>query len=47
MNYFINVVKDSILISITMKIFKNKEDAAIVHIFKSKLVKIALSIFKN
>ena len=47
MNYFINVVKDSILTSITMKIFKNKEDAAIVHIFKSKLVKIPLSIFQN
>jgi hypothetical protein len=47
MNDFINIVKDSILTSITMKIFKNKEDAAIAHIFKSKLVKIPLSIFQN
>ena len=49
MNDFINIVKDSILTSISppMEIFKNKEDAAIAHIFKSKLVKIPLSIFQN
>jgi uncharacterized protein YqeY len=30
-----------------MKIFKNKEDSSMAHIYKSKLVKISLSIFKN
>ena len=30
-----------------MKIFKNKEESAFAHIFKSNLVKIPLSIFEN
>ena len=30
-----------------MKIFTNEKDASFAHIFKSKLVKLPLSIFKN
>ena len=30
-----------------MKLFKNREDSSIAHIFKSKLVKFPLSKFKN
>jgi hypothetical protein len=44
---YINILKDSIDTSITMKIFKNHEDSTKAHIFNSKLVKIPLSIFKN
>ena len=46
MNY-IYVIKDSVETSISMKIFKNKEESSFAHIFKSNLVKIPLSIFKN
>lgn len=44
---YINILQHSIDTSISMKIFKNKEEASIAHIFKSKLLKIPLSIFKN
>ena len=47
MNNHINILQHSIDTSISMKIFKNKEEASVAHIFKSKLVKIPLSIFKN
>jgi hypothetical protein len=47
MNDNINILQHSIDTSISMKIFKNKEEASIAHIFKSKLLKIPLSIFKN
>ena len=46
MNY-ISIIKDSIETSVSMKIFKNKEESAFAHIFKSNLVKIPLSIFEN
>jgi hypothetical protein len=46
MNY-ISVIKDSVETSVTMKIFKNREDASTAHIFKSKLVKIPLSVFND
>ena len=32
---------------LSMKIFKNREDASLAHIFQSKLDKISLSIFKD
>ena len=41
MNY-ISVLQDSIDTSVSMKIFKNREDATMAHIFKSKLIKIPL-----
>jgi len=47
MNDYINILQHSIDTSISMKIFKNREEASVAHIFKSKLVKIPLSIFKN
>lgn len=47
MNDYVNILQDSISTSVSIKIFKNKEDALIAHIFKSKLLKIPLSIFKN
>jgi hypothetical protein len=46
MNY-IFVLQDSIDTSVSMKIFTNREDATMAHIFKSKLIKIPLSIFKD
>jgi hypothetical protein len=47
MDDYVNILKDSIDTSVNMKIFKNREDACMAHIFKSKLVKIPLSTFKN
>ena len=43
MNNYINILQDSIDTSVSMKIFKNREDASMGHIFKSKLVKINMS----
>lgn len=40
-------IVDSINTSISMKIFKNREEAAFSHIFNSKIVKIPLNTFKN
>jgi len=47
MNDYINFLKDSIITSIRMKIFKNVEDASVAHIFKSMLVKLPLSMFTD
>ena len=47
MNDYVNILQDSISTSVSIKIFKNKEDALIAHIYKSKLLKINLSTFKN
>jgi len=44
---YISVMIDSVETSVTMKIFKNKKDASFAHIFKSKLLKMPLSIFKD
>lgn len=44
---YISILQDSIDTSVSMKLFKNREDASTAHIFKSKLVKIPLSVFKN
>jgi hypothetical protein len=44
---YIFVLQDSIDTSVSMKIFTNKEDATMAHIFKSKLIKIPLTLFKN
>jgi hypothetical protein len=46
MNY-ISVLQDSIDTSVSMKIFKNREEATMAHIFQSKLDKIPLFIFKD
>ena len=43
MNNYINILKAAIDTSIIMKIFKNREDASMAHIFKSELVKINMS----
>ncbi len=43
MNNYINILQDSIDTSVNMKIFKNREDASMAHIFKSKLVKIYMT----
>lgn len=47
MDDYVNILKDSIDTSVYMKIFKNREDALMGHIFNSKLVKVPLSRFKN
>ena len=44
---YISSMIDSIDTSISMKIFKNRKDASMAHIFKSKLVKILLSKFND
>jgi hypothetical protein len=40
-------LKDSVETSVDLKIFKNIEQASSAHIFKSELIKLPLSIFKN
>jgi len=47
MDNYVNILKDSIDTSVYMKIFKNRDDALMEHIFNSKLVKVPLSKFKN
>lgn len=47
MDDYVNVLQDSIETSVNMKIFKNREDALITHIFKSTNVKMPLSTFLN
>jgi len=47
MDNYVNVLQDSNDTSVNMKIFKNKEDASIAHIFKSTNVKMPLSTFLN
>jgi hypothetical protein len=44
---YVSVIKDSIGTSISLKIFKNEKDAMFAHIYKSKLVKIPLTLFQN
>jgi hypothetical protein len=44
---YISIIQDSIETSITIKLFKTKEESTFAHIFKSSLVKIPLSKFKN
>ena len=44
---YIPIIKDSIFTSVSMKIFKTKKDSLFAHIYKSKLVKLPLSIFTN
>jgi hypothetical protein len=44
---YVSILQDSIDTSVSINIFKNREDSSIAHIFNSKLVKIELSIFKN
>jgi hypothetical protein len=44
---FMSSIVDSINTSVSMKIFKNREEAAFSHIFNSKLVRIPLNTFKN
>ncbi len=43
----VSVIKDSIQTSISLKLFKNIEESSFAHIFKSKLVKLPLSLFNN
>jgi len=40
-------MRDSVSTSVAIKLFKNKQDAHLAHILKSKLVEIPLSIFAN
>jgi hypothetical protein len=47
MNDYIDFLKDSIITSVSMKIFKNIEDASVAHIFKSTLLKLPLSLFTD
>lgn len=44
---YVSVLRDSIDTSVSMKIFQNREEASLAHIFRSKLDKIPLSIFKD
>ena len=44
---YIGVLKDSIVTSVSMKLFKSREESSLAHIFKSKLVKLPVSLFKN
>lgn len=44
---YVSIIKASVRTSIDLKIFKTKKDSSLAHIFKSKLLKINLSIFKN
>ena len=45
--YYISFIIDSVETSITMKIYKNKKEALFAHVYKSKLTKLPISIFKN
>lgn len=48
MNDYIDILQDSIITSVNgLKIFKNKENSTMAHIYKSKLVKIPLSTFTD
>ena len=44
---YISIIKDSVETSVSMKFFKNHQESSFAHIFKSKLVKIPLSTFKD
>jgi hypothetical protein len=47
MTDYISILQDSIGTSLNMKIFKDIQQSLIAHLFKSKLVKIKASLFKN
>lgn len=44
---YIDCIQDSVETSVYLKLFKNIEEASVAHIFKSKLIKLPLTIFKN
>lgn len=44
---YMSILQDSIDTSVSMNIFKNKEEASLAHVFQSKLDKISLSIFAD
>ena len=44
---YISIIIDSVETSISMNLFKNKQESINAHIFKSKLLKIPLTIFNN
>ena len=44
---YIQVLRDSIETSVSMKLFKTKEEATMKHIFNSKLISFPLSKCKN
>jgi len=44
---YISELQDSIDTSVDMKLFKTRKDSSLAHIFKSELVKIPLSKFKE
>ena len=44
---YVSILQDSIDTSVSIKIFKNREESSLAHIFKSKLVKLKMSIFNN
>jgi hypothetical protein len=44
---YVSILKDSIDTSISIKIFKNREESSLAHIFKSKLVKLKMLIFNK
>jgi len=44
---YVNIIEKSIDTSIALNFFTNREEASFSHIFKSKLVKLAISLFKN
>ena len=43
----VSVIKDSIATSVFMKIFKNREDSLLAHIFNSNLVEMPLTTFDD
>lgn len=44
---YISTLQDSIDTSINMKLFKNRKDSSVAHIFKSKLTKLSSSKYKD
>ena len=44
---YVSTIRDSVETSVSIKLFKNKQDSLVAHMYKSKLVKLPLSIFKN
>ena len=44
---YIQVLRDSIETSLSMKLYKSKEEATMKHIFNSKLISFPLSKCKN
>jgi len=40
---YLPIIRDSILTSISMKIYKNKQESLMAHIYKSKLCKIPIT----